>query len=354
MIEGGFQPTSKMKRGTTLRFAQAFADYRLRGHLQHLILHVTNHCNFRCQHCFVDFAPKRDLDLEDYLQLAEEAGRVFWLDVAGGEPLLRKDLVEIVSAFDAEVIHVHTNGAFEERTVEVATELRKRTDAQLGFALSLDGLRETHDRIRGHAGNYDAVWEVFERLQAIEGVSVYINAVLTNSNEAEILELMEEVWDRHPDFHAVTLLRGQTIDETTELPSMKRLHELGPSILEIVDRYADDGSSLLRRFSKNYHRYVWNVSLKTLEEERQVIPCLAGSASMVVWGDGQVGSCELLPTIGDLRTAPWSEIRGSKALADQRASIRRKECHCTHNCALFDSVMYRPTALPQLLHQPVR
>ena len=343
-----------MKRGTTLRFARAYAGYHLRGALQHLILHVTNHCNFRCQHCFVDFASKRDLKLEDYQRLAGEVGRVFWLDVAGGEPFLRKDLVELVASFDAEVVHLHTNGAFEDRTVEVCEELSRRMPSQLGIALSLDGLRSTHDAIRGEPGNFDAVWDVFERLKAMPGVSVYINTVLTNRNEGEILAMMDEVWRRRPDFHAVTLLRGNTIDATCSLPSRERLRELGPAILGRVDRYAVLGNPVLRHLARNYHRAIWNLSLQTLEEERQVVPCLAGEASMVVWCDGAVGSCELLPSVGSLTEQSFQEIRAGSALRDQRASIRAKECHCTHNCALFDSVVYQPKELARLVHQSVR
>lgn len=346
-----------MKRRTPWTFARHLAGYHLRGRLQHLIVHVTNHCNFRCRHCFVDFTPKRDLALEDYRGLARDAGRVFWLDVAGGEPFLRKDLPEIVGAFDARVVHVHTNGSLEERTVETARRMHDeaaRRGAELGVSLSLDGLRETHDRLREAPGNWDAVWRTFERLRAIDGLSVYVNTVLTDRNEGEILALMEEVWRRRPDFHAVTLLRGRTLDDSLRLPPLERLRELGPGVFAVMDRYAAGGRPLLRRMARNYHRYVWNVSLRTLAEERQVVPCLAGTASLVVWGDGQVASCELLPAVGDLRRERWSDVLRGPALARQRASIRRKECHCTHNCALFDSIMYRPQSLPRLVRQPVR
>ena len=36
-------------------FLKHFSDYTFKKKLKHLILHVTNHCNFRCSHCFVDF-----------------------------------------------------------------------------------------------------------------------------------------------------------------------------------------------------------------------------------------------------------------------------------------------------------
>ena len=105
--------------------------------------------------------------------------------------------------------------------------------------------------------------------------------------------------------------------------------------------------------ARNYHRYVWNLSLQILERGTQVIPCHAGAAHLVVWGDGRVASCEMLPEVGDLRERSFPEILGGGRLAAQRASIRRKECHCTHNCALFDSIMFNPRSALPLIHQPV-
>ena len=59
-------------------------------------MHVTNACNFRCDHCFVDFeSPKRDLKLDVYQQLAADSPPLMWLDIGGGEPFLRKDLADI-------------------------------------------------------------------------------------------------------------------------------------------------------------------------------------------------------------------------------------------------------------------
>ena len=40
---------------------------------KHLILHVTNHCNFRCSHCFVDFTnPQKDLKFDQYLNISKQ------------------------------------------------------------------------------------------------------------------------------------------------------------------------------------------------------------------------------------------------------------------------------------------
>lgn len=342
-----------MRSVTPIRFAKHVARYKLRGAVQHLVVHVTGHCNLRCEHCFVDFTPRRDLELDDYRRLARDVGPFFWLDVGGGEPFLRRDLAEIVTAFDADVVHIPTNGSLLERTVETTKRIRGGCEADLGIALSLDGLRETHDRLRQRPGSWDEVWRAFDALREVEGISVYVNTVLMSENREEILELADEVWRRRPDFHAIALLRGGPVDPRTTLPSTDELRALGPELLRRIERYDTGGKPILGRMARNYHRYLWNVSLRTIDERRQVVPCLAGSSHLVVWADGAVASCETLPAVGNLREQGWNEILAGDAMRAQLASIRGKECYCTHNCALFDSIMYRPASLPQLLHQPL-
>ena len=90
----------------------------MRRNLQHMIVHVTNHCNFRCEHCYIDFSPKKDLTLAELSDLGKRVGRLFWLDIGGGEPFLRKDLAEIIASFDHQVVQIPTNGSLPELVLE--------------------------------------------------------------------------------------------------------------------------------------------------------------------------------------------------------------------------------------------
>ena len=160
---------------------------------QHLIVHVTNHCNFRCAHCFIDFSPKRDLKLERYQRLASEVGALHWLDIGGGEPFLRKDLAKIVGSFDTRIASIPTNGSLFDAMVAQIDEMRQLSEAEIVISLSLDGLEETHDSVRGHEGNWNQVWTAFDYLRGRGDVSVKINTVLSNRNVDEIIDLMKEV-----------------------------------------------------------------------------------------------------------------------------------------------------------------
>ncbi len=329
-------------------FLTHFADYQFRQNLKHLIVHVTNHCNFRCKHCFIDFSPKRDLPLEKYQQLGKEVGPMFWLDIGGGEPFLRKDIVEICASFKAEVMTIPTNGFLVERTVEMTQKIRNRITGELTIALSIDGLKETHDKIR-EEGSWDKLWTSFHRLRQIPGVKVKINTVLCKENFAELIPLMEYVLTQKPDFHSIILLRGNPLDPSFGLPSLPELREAQEKIFSILGQYDYGQTSITSRMLRNYHRYLWNLSLSTIEKRTQVIPCLAGKAHAVVMGNGDVSSCEMLPPIGNINQHSWSQIWAGPAMEAQRKFIQDKKCHCTHNCAMLDSILYRPASYKPLI-----
>ena len=334
-------------------YTTSLGRYLVSQNLMHLILHVTNHCNFRCKHCFIDFSPKRDIKLDQYQKLGREVGKLFWLDIGGGEPFLRKDLADIVAAFDAGVTQIPSNGSLPDLMVEQTTRMLADRDREVVISLSLDGLAATHDDIRGEAGSWDQVWKTFERLQRVDGLFVKILTVLQSSNVHEIIPLMEEVRKHAPDHHSVILVRGETMDESVGLPPMEELRKLGHEISAIQETYDYGNNPLAARVLRNFHRYLWKVSLRTLEEKRQVISCLAGKTQMVVMGDGRVSSCEMLEPVGDLRAQGWDEIKESEAFKAQVADIVAGKCHCTHNCAMFDSIFFNPRNIPKLLHQTV-
>lgn len=336
---------------STTSFARAFGEYLIRRNLQHMIVHVTNHCNFRCEHCFIDFSPKRDLKLAQYQQLGRAVGPLFWLDIGGGEPFLRKDLADIVAGFTTQVVQIPTNGSLPDLTIDNLTRLKRLTRAEIAVSLSLDGLPETHERIRRQPGNWEQVWSTVEHIRKIGSISVKINTVLTNHNFNEIIPLMRAVRERGPDFHSIILLRGDTLDPGVDLPPLQELRRIAPEIFAILGSYSYGRNFASAHVLRNYHRYLWKVSLATIEERRQVIPCQAGKFHMVVWGDGRVSSCEMLPSVGDLKSQSWAEITSSRNMKDQVSFIENNGCHCTHNCAMLGSILFNPKNLPKLVWQ---
>ncbi|MBX9635780.1 MAG: hypothetical protein K2X44_12425, partial [Magnetospirillum sp.] len=249
----------------------------------------------------------------------------------------------------AKVVHIPTNGALLPQLVEQMSRMREITDAELIVGISLDGLAATHDRIRRQPGSYEQAWATFHALRQLGGVSLKITTVLSDQNVDEILPLMDEVARHQPDFHSVILLRGNPASPTIGLPPLDRLRALGPEIFQRLAVYDYGRQGLGAQVLRNFHRYLWKVSLTTIEEKRQAIPCLAGQAHMVVMGDGGVSSCEMLPAVGNVAELSLAAIRRSAPFREQVRSIKAGECWCTHNCALLPSIFFNPANWPHLL-----
>lgn len=329
-------------------FLLHFAKYLLFHNLQHLIVHVTNRCNCRCKHCFIDFSNTHDLPLKIIHRCSSQLKDLFWLDIGGGEPFLREDLPKVISAFNAKIIMIPSNGFLTDIIVDQLKEIKKLTDAEVGISFSLEGFENTNDDIR-QKGSWNAVWKSFEQVRQLGTISVKINTVLSKQNYAELIPFMKEVKKQKPDFHSIILLRGTPSSPSMSLPDLRVLKAMIPEIIHHQEQYNYGRDKLSTRILRNYHRYAWKLSYETLEKKTQVIPCLAGLAHMVINADGSVSSCELLPAVGHLENQSWAEILQSREYLQQQYSIRQKECFCTHNCAMLDSVLFNPGSLPKLL-----
>ena len=93
------------------------------------------------------------------------------------------------------------------------------------------------------------------------------------------------------------------------------------------------------------------ISIKTIEQQTQIIPCLAGQSSMVIWGDGEMSSCEMLPGFGNIKKEKISSLVNGEKHKDKVKKIKNKEFHCTHNCALLTSILFNPKKWPNLTYQ---
>ena len=91
--------------------------------------------------------------------------------------------------------------------------------------------------------------------------------------------------------------------------------------------------------------------METIEQKTQVVPCLAGKSSMVIWGEGNISSCEMLPSFGNIKNKTIKNLMLSEEYKNQIKSIKNKECHCTHNCSLITSITFNPTKWPNLIYQ---
>ncbi len=91
--------------------------------LDTLILYVTSRCNAKCHFCFYGEELNRvpELKLPELIKVSEKLKSLSGLLIGGGEPFLRTDLFDIISAFSrncrVRIVQIPTNGYFTDRIV---------------------------------------------------------------------------------------------------------------------------------------------------------------------------------------------------------------------------------------------
>src|SRR6185312_8938130 len=145
------------------KIARMQASYALSRPLAlplNLTVSVSYRCNSRCKTCNVWQRPNDDLTLEEYEQIFASIGHAaYWFTFSGGEPTLRKDLPEIIGAAYRHcrpgIINIPTNG-IQDQIIPARIErvLQAAPESEVIVNLSMDGVGEKHDQIRGVRGNF--------------------------------------------------------------------------------------------------------------------------------------------------------------------------------------------------------
>ena len=261
---------------------------------------------------------------------------------------LREDLDEIVSQFKFRELSIPTNGWESEQIVEKLKKINSIASGKLIVTLSLDGMQETHDKIR-RPESFERTIQTFNELKQIKGLRIKFNTVLCEKNSDEIINLMHFVKELEPDFHSILMVRGTTRDPLMRLPSVDKIKILEQSIYRIQQLYNYGRTGMLSKVQRNYQVYKGDLNVRTLQERRQVIPCLAGASHLVVWPEGDVSSCELLPPIGNIREKNIDELLKGVKMKERLSSIRRGDCYCTHDCNMIENILLNPKSYLRLL-----
>ena len=145
---------------------------------------LTYACNLACVHCLSSSGQRdpHELSTAEAKAVLDElaALQVFYINIGGGEPMIRRDFFELVEYSTGRGIGVKfsTNGAF----IDAARASRLAAMPYLDIQISLDGTdAATNDAVRG-PGSYDTAIAAMEHLRAAEFGPFKISVVVTRHN----------------------------------------------------------------------------------------------------------------------------------------------------------------------------
>ena len=156
-------------------------------------VYVTNRCNLRCEMCNIFRHPDQGfLSMDMFRRLVEGLGRqgCFYLSFAGGEPTLDPELAARIRLAKQHIpyVHVVTNG------MSLATgRADELVDAGLAeLSVSVDGMEEDHDRIRGVPGAFRRTMAGIDHFVTTHpGVPLVVNSIISPSNLRSLPDLAD-------------------------------------------------------------------------------------------------------------------------------------------------------------------
>jgi len=186
-----------------------------------VVWNITRTCNLRCVHCYSDSFAKPypgELTHAEAKTVLDDiaAFKVPAVLFSGGEPLVRPDLLDLISYAVSKGLRVtlSTNGTLIDEAI--AAKLKANNLTYVG--ISLDGIGETNDQFRGVEGAFDRAVRGFRNCMAV-GQKVGLRLTLTKRNCQDIHQIFDfiekEGIQRACFYHLVYSGRGSAADELT-------------------------------------------------------------------------------------------------------------------------------------------
>lgn len=257
--------------------------------------------------------------------LSKLPDRIDYLNLTGGEPTLRNDLPEIVEVLapKAETLEISSNGL---RADMLEAIVRKHPCIKI--RISVEGVGERNDRIRGETGGYEKKLETMRRLKAAGGLDLGFATTFQDENIDDIVPMYRLCEAFGVEMATSALHNGFQFHKNDNLPydRLKLARAVEPLITEMLKSNS----------VKTWFRAYLNLGLiaKILGHPR-MLPCTAGTDFAFVDPFSDVYACNVRPDLrmGNLERQSWREIYdGPEARA-----LREKVRVCRHNCWMVAS-----------------
>ena len=264
------------------------------------VLAITYKCNSRCTMCDIwqkEVPPEVEADF--FLHLPPSLKQV---NISGGEPFLRKDVGEILDNIERTCkgvrIVMSTNGLQPARTVRL---LSGRT--HIGVRVSVDGVEEIHDKVRGVPGNYQKCLETLDLLREAGFKDLGFSYTVSAESDPQLMAIKRLADERRMEFTCSVVHSSEFFFGKQE------------EVVPRVERHVNELETLqelqLRsgRPKEWFRGFYTEGLIKKLRGEKRVMPCYALEEFFYMDPYGNVYPCNVLDKpIGNLADKPYTEL----------------------------------------------
>jgi MoaA/NifB/PqqE/SkfB family radical SAM enzyme len=338
----------------------------------YLVFFITNICNAKCRHCLLgntvpETAKKEELSIDEIEKIARSMDDLMFLLPTGGQPFLRKDIAEIVKIFYRETnvrnVGIPTNGTMTEQTINFVEDvISSCPDIDLGIDVSLDGIADVHDDIRGVKGLFEKAVTTYKELRKLEKIypnfNVNVETTVSSYNDSHLNEMYEYFTRELGASTIFTLLtRGAPKEPATKFFNIEKYEEYAHNMEKgIKERVLTGYSNFPFCDVINAKRIVRHrVIAKTIRENKYQVPCMAGRLGAAIFANGDVLPCELHTdmVLGNLKdfNYDFKKIWSSQKADEARRAIKDDKCFCTYECFLTLNILFNKRMYPQILKE---
>ena len=287
---------------------------------------VTYRCNARCNMCNRYKAPSRPEE-EISLETIQKLPPMYFTNITGGEPFIREDLKDIVRELykKSDRIVISTNGFFTDRIVDLCKEF-----PQVGIRISIEGLENTNNEIRGLEDGYNRGYTTLQKLVQMGMKDVGFGMTVQDKNAPDLVPLYNISNDLNMEFATASLHNSFYFVESNNI-----IHDR----LMVAQNFEDLVNELLNSNSpKKWFRAYFNHGLiNYIFSQKRLLPCDMSFDTFFIDPYGDVMPCngtKEKEVMGNLNEQSWDELWNS----EKAETVRKKVRCCDRNCWMIGSV----------------
>ena len=298
---------------------------------------VTYRCNAKCTMCNrykVPSKPEEEISLETIRKLPE----MYFTNITGGEPFIRDDLKDIVRELykKSDRIVISTNGFFTDKIVDLCKEF-----PQIGIRISIEGLEQTNNEIRGLEDGYNRGYTTLKKLVDMGMQDVGFGMTVQDRNAADLVPLYNISDELGMEFATASLHNSFYFVES---------HNIIKDRLMVAQNFEDLINRLLESNSpKKWFRAYFNHGLiNYIFSQKRLLPCDMSFDTFFIDPYGDVMPCngtKEKQVMGNLNKQSWDELWNS----EEAEKVRKYGRNCDRNCWMIGSVS---TAMNKYIYKP--
>lgn len=317
---------------------------------------ITYLCNYKCLFCNIwKKRPKNELSIREIKKFLKKANFLNWFNLTGGEPFLRKDLVEIIKTIKKEtdvfIVNTTTNGFNPKFIKEKVLKILSLNLPLLIVVISLDGPKNVHEKLRGIKNSFENAIKTFISLRKIKHhrLKVFFGYTLTPLNYNDFFKTIEEVKKHYPkikisDFHLNLFHISEHYYENLNVATKEEIENFSKKLKKIVLKII---KQKMKSFFFNPFNLIEILYLKYLvlflKTKQTPLKCKVVQTSIFLDPQGNVYPCTIFNfLLGNLRKENYNltKILRSERTLKIKKIIEKNKCpNCWTPCEAYQTIL---------------